>query len=425
VKIGFFSDRYLPLTDGVAISIESFRLELEKRGHEVYIFAPKPTFGYKEPSKNIMRFPAVKGFFWDDHLTSFFFPPQVMRKIDQLDLDIIHFHTPAQISLFGAYYALKNDIPLVTTYHTDLYEYVKHYPAVLPGLIALSMLLPTVTGGGMAEYRESLSSIKPESNVDKWNQKIVERGMTLIHNKCDLVISPSAKIAAELKRWKTKARIEILPTGVDKITTTKNAIKQLKSTYHLQPEDQIVLSLGRVGPEKNIGLLVQAFEQVARQNPHAKLLIIGDGEDLERLKEQAAQTPYAGRIIFTGRIADRNSVGAAYELASVFVLPSLTDTQGLVLNEAAQAGVPLIIVDHGISEVVIDRQNGFITKPNPGKLAGAILTILKDSTLQHKMSVISQQLAANYTPVQQTTKLLGLYEETIRNHVKKTSPANR
>jgi len=74
MRIGLFTDRYVPQIDGVSISTESFRRELEELGHEVYVFAPRPTWRYKERSNRIIRFPAVKGLFWEDNLTSLFFP---------------------------------------------------------------------------------------------------------------------------------------------------------------------------------------------------------------------------------------------------------------------------------------------------------------------------------------------------------------
>jgi glycosyltransferase involved in cell wall biosynthesis len=204
MKIGFFSDRYLPQTDGVAYSIETFRTQLERQGHEVYIVAPAPGLRFKETSPRVIRFRAVKGLLGEyDYLTSLFFPPAVSRQLDDIGLDIIHFHTPGQVGLLGAYYALRNNIPLITTYHTDLFEYVKHYPGVLPGVLALSMMTPWITGGGMDDFRIGLSNMKPERSVDKWNQKIVEKGVTLIHNYCDLVIAPSIKMEQQLRSWHT------------------------------------------------------------------------------------------------------------------------------------------------------------------------------------------------------------------------------
>src|ERR1700759_5043387 len=114
MKIGFFSDFYLPHADGITYSIESFRIELEKLGHEVYILTPSPGWRYREKTARVIRFPAVKGIFFDDYLTSLFFPPQAISKIDKLGLDLIHYHTPSQVGLLGAYYAIRSNTPLVT-----------------------------------------------------------------------------------------------------------------------------------------------------------------------------------------------------------------------------------------------------------------------------------------------------------------------
>ena len=425
MRIGFFTDRYLPLTDGIAYSTEDFRCELEKLGHEVYIFAPRADRHYKETSKRVIRFPAIKGLFFDDYMTSFFFPPQVMRRLEKLNLDVVHFHTPGQIGLMGAYFALRHNIPLLTTYHTDLYEYVKHYPSVLPGTIALSMLAPAITGGGMREYRDTLSSIKPERSVDKWNQKIVERGVTMIHNHCDVVITPSAKIERQLKRWKTKCRLVTMPTGVDKITTKPRDAERLRKEFNIEPGQKIILSVGRIGTEKNLSLLLQAFDVVAKKEPTARIILVGRGDDIDRFRAQAAASPYADRILFAGRI-ERSLLGALYASASVFAFPSKTDTQGLVLNEAALAGLPIVMIDREITTIVRDGENGYFAKNNYKDFAAKLLKVLSNDSRRQKLGQHGIALAADYSASAQALKLLRLYEETIeRHHAKAAPPASR
>jgi 1,2-diacylglycerol 3-alpha-glucosyltransferase len=415
MRIGIFSDRYLPQTDGISFSIEHFRVELEKLGHEVYIFAPSPSWRYKERSKHIIRFAAVKGLFFDDWLTSVFFPPQALKEIEKLNLDIIHYQTPSQIGLLGAYYAIRNHIPLVTTYHTDLFEYVKHYPQVLPGSIALSLMAPIITGGGMGEYRQALASVTPERSVDKWNQKIVVHGLTLLHNHCDLVITPSRKIEKQLRSWKTTSRIEILPTGVDKITTTKREITLTRKKYGLKPSDKVILLVCRIGTEKNIDLLIKSFEIVANQLPEAKLVIAGPGDDLEHYQEQAAQTTCADRIIFTGFV-DHHKLGSLYGAANVFAFPSVTDTQGMTVNEAACAGLPIVMVDREISEVMASGQNGYFARNAPRDFAAKLIAVLTNDKLHKRFSERSVELAAEVSASQQAAKLLRLYQETIERH---------
>lgn len=418
MKIGYFTDSYLPKADGISFSIENFRQALEAQGHEVYIFAARPSLRYRESSKRIIRFPAIKGLFYDGYLTTLFFPPREARKIEKLNLDIIHFHTPGQVGLLGAYYALHNDIPLVTTYHTDLYEYVKHYPSVLAGTIGLSMLTPIITGGGMNDYRSALGSIRPEKTIDRWNQKLVQRNLTMIHNYCDLVIAPSVKIQRQLEHWQTTSRLTTLPTGIDKLETTPAEITQFRRQYKIKPSDEVVLFVGRIGTEKNIGLLIQCFDQVVRARPDAKLLIVGAGDDLEKFQDEASQCLHGDRIIFTGHIP-RQRLGAIYASAKLFAFPSLTDTQGLAVNEAAQAGLPIVMVDHDISEVVISGQNGYYSKDDPAQLAKKIISILRDPARQKRFAARSAELAQNVTIPLQARKLSQLYEQTISQHVAK------
>lgn len=421
MRIGLFSDSYLPSLDGISYSIETFRQELTAMGHEVFVIAPAPGFRYKERSEGIIRFPAVKGLFYDDYLTSVFFPPQALQKVKRLKLDIIHFHTPSQIGLLGAYYALRNHVPLVFTYHTDLYEYVSHYPQVLPGTIMLSLLAPMITRGGMTEFRQAVSSIKPERSVDEWNKKIVVKGVTTILNGCDYVIAPSRKIESQLASWGTTSAIRVLPTGVDEITTNPAAIARFRSKFGLSPQDKVVLFVGRLGSEKNIELLIKAFDLVAHRYDDAKLLIVGRHEYQKELEKLAAAQAYHDRIIFTGFI-EHQKLGAVYEAASVFAFPSRTDTQGLVLHEAASAGLPIVMIDKDITEIVKDGINGYVAKNNARDFAKKLEKVLEQSAYSDKLGQASRTIAAEYSARNQAQRLLHLYQNAVTAHQKAAQP---
>jgi glycosyltransferase involved in cell wall biosynthesis len=416
VRIGFFSDRYLPFTDGIACSMEDARRELEDLGHEVYIFAPKPDRRYCEQAPRVTRFPAVKGICFDDYRFSVFYPPRARRQIDRLELDLVHFHTPGQIGVFGAYYAHRHDLPLVTTYHTDLYEYVTHYPGVLPGVVALSILAPYVTGGGAGERRISRSCVRPERSIDRWNQKVVERGMTLIHNSCDLVITPSAKMTAQLGGWNTTSRIATLPSGVDEIPSTPAAVAAARRAHGIAEDDEVVLFVGRIGSEKNLSLLIDAFEHVAARRERARLLLIGPGDEDGGFRERAAATACADRITFTGRM-NRADLGAYYELADVFAFPSTADTQALVVNEAAWAGTPVVMVDRNISQIVEDGVSGLFAAATPEGFAERISALLGDPDRAAAMGRAGRERAAKLTARIQAAKLARLYEETAGGYV--------
>lgn len=425
MRIGFFTDSYLPKIDGIVFSIESFRAELEAQGHEVYIFAPSPTLRHKEKSDHVIRFPAFKGLFFEDYPTSVFFPPQAIQKIKQYNLDIIHYHTPGQIGLLGAYFALRSKTPLVTTYHTDLYEYVSHYPNVLPGSLALSLLAPFITQGGLSDFRTAFSNIKPERNVEAWNKKIVMRGMTMLHNYCDRVIAPSRKIEKMLLQWGTKSGVRVLPTGVDPIPTTPEKIEKFRKKHRIEKNDRIIISVGRLGSEKNFDMLITAFNMIVLQNPNAKLLLIGEHEYRAKLEARAADLDVADRVIFTGYIK-HNDIGAAYAAAHLFAFPSTTDTQGLVLHEAAAAGLPIVMVDHEITEVVQDKVNGLFARNGAKDLARKMNHILSNEKLRTEMSEKSAALAGKYSAHNQAERLLHLYQNILDGHAKaKKKPQRR
>lgn len=411
MRIGMFTDYYLPVKTGVSTSVASFKEQLELLGHEVYVFAPSSGILVKKEDDHVIRFPAVKGLFVENYMTSVFFPPQQIRKIEKLNLDIIHFHDPSQIGLLGVHIALKNNIPLVSTYHTDLNEYTKSYPAIGAGFMVLSALAPLITGGGFKDAK----LIKPSRDLLTMNRKAIKQAMTLIHNYCDLVIAPSKKMELQLKRWKTTAPIEILPTGVDKITTTKARIAEAKAKYGITEADQVVMFTGRLGKEKNVELLIKAFAKAVVKLPTLKLLLVGDFKHSDELLNLASDLGIADRLIKTGYI-ENHDLGAILESADLFVLPSLTDTQNLALNEAAQAGLPLIAVDPLINDVIQNGVNGYITTPTVNAVARGIITILSDPQKAAKMGKASCKEAAKFSEAAQARKVAHLYQEIIQKY---------
>jgi 1,2-diacylglycerol 3-alpha-glucosyltransferase len=285
----------------------------------------------------------------------------------------------------------------------------------------LSLLAPVITRGKMEEFRQAFSSIKPERSLDIWHQKMLVRGITLAHNHCDLVITPSQKFQKQLKSWKTRAKITTLPTGVDKITSKPKDIETIKTKYGFRPSDKIILLVCRIGTEKNISLLIKAFDAIGAKVPNAKLVIIGPGDDLNLFKTEAAATKFPDRIIFTGYIPYQE-LGAFYDTASLFAFPSLADTQGLAVNEAACAGLPVVMVDREISEVVVNNENGFYAKNSPRDFANKIIQILTNEPLHRRMSKRSVELAKEVSAAKQAKKLADLYAETLQNHPHQNNP---
>jgi glycosyltransferase involved in cell wall biosynthesis len=428
MRIGLFADTYRPSINGIVYVVESTKKHLEELGHEVYIFCPARSI---RPSKHaiefdedehIVRFPSVKGAFYDDYDTSLFFPPRVLKKVRELELDIIHIFTPGQVGLMGVFAAVKSDIPLVSQHSTDLREYIEHYrdSLLLPGLLALVTLIPFAVKADSKDIREIVKLYRPRRGRVAWNGDIVERMVTMVYSKCDAVIALSRKSKQQLESWQRnenyKYEVTLKPDGVDALPIpTDIELKAFRQTWNIDPKDQLVTFVGRLGSEKNLDMLIPTLERVIKKCPKARLLFVGDFEYKEALEHKAKQSAVAERITFTGALP-RETLGIVYGASQVFVFPSLTDTQAWVLHESTYAGLPVVMIDPILSEVVRDGENGFIVDNNPAAFADAVAKLLKSPKLRATFGTESQKFARQFTERKQIKRLEKIYQYAILDH---------
>lgn len=422
MRIGLFTDSYRPSINGIVFVVESLKRELEALGHEVFVFCPAKSISPSRQAESlnedehIVRFPSIKGAFFDDYDTSIFFPPWELAKIKKMNLEVIHIFTPSQIGLMGMRAADKYKIPSVIQHSTDIYEFVEHYPAVLPGALALAgVVFPLSVKLKGKDIREILKLYRPRMGVTKWNKAIIETVVTMLYSKADAVIALSRKSRDQLSSWQDEDynyEITLMPNGVNALPRpSAQSTKEFRNRWQIKQSDEVLGFIGRLGEEKNLPILIEAFsEYVAKQRPKSKLLFVGDFEYRKTLEEMARGTDYADRIIFTGAMP-REQLGVAYESIDVFCFPSLKDTQGWVLHEAAHAHKPIIIIDQFVSEVVRNGENGIFVDNSPESMAAGMLELLKSPKKRQEYGEISKKLASGYTERRQVRKLEGLYKK--------------
>lgn len=417
MRIGLFTDSYHPQVNGIVYVVDITKKHLEAMGHEVFIFCPAETVQLRKLKleKNVIRFRSIKGAWFDDYNMSVYFPPVEMRKIKKMNLDVIHYFTPSQIGLLGAYVAQTTGAVLVAQHSTDLANYIKHYPAVVPGLLIIGLTLPGQFKLKGKDIRELAKIYKPRALVSKWGQDIIESLMPMFYSKSDMVIALSNKSKQQLISWQKeyKYKLTVMPTGIDALPTpSESTLKKFKSKYGISDDDEVVLYAGRLSAEKNLDILIPTIKEVLQKRPKARLLYVGDFEYRKTLEKMAIESGVGDRITFTGSIP-RQKLGVAYAVANIFAFPSMTDTQGLVLHEAAQAGLPIVLIDRYISEVAQAGKNALVTKNNPKDFAKKIVEILSDKELINKFSTNSRLIAAEYSEYTQTKKLEKLYIDLI------------
>jgi glycosyltransferase involved in cell wall biosynthesis len=417
MRIGLFTDTYVPIHNGISYVVELARAGLEELGHEVYIFAPSPDFRYEETDPHIIRFKALKGVTYDDDLTSVFFPPTQLQKINKLDLDIIQFFTPNQVGLLGLMAGLRYDIPVISQYSTDLYQYVEYYPAAQKVILAFPIAAPVILRKRLKSWGKAIGSLPKDRTLAQWKKRLTAEYATSMHDQCDAVVVLSKKHLKQLAGWGTKSNMYLIPTGVNPLPqATAEELAAFRAHYGVLPTEKLILNAGRLSKEKNLDLLLTAFlDHIAPHNKDIKLMFGGDFDYRVVLEDRAKESEYSDRVIFTGSYV-RDQAGVIYGAADLFAFPSLTDTQGIVLHEAAGAGLPFALCDGEVSEIFHDGENGLLAENDPKDYAQKMLTILEDPKLQKAMSAKSIEFAAEFTEAKQIKELENLFVRCIANH---------
>jgi len=195
----------------------------------------------------------------------------------------------------------------------------------------------------------------------------------------------------------------IIPNGVD-IDYFKPGLRnsELLSKFNLEEEDY-VLFVGRISPEKGVHLLLKAFSHIAQESVHVKLAIVGpftgsfsasEASPYARTIVEYAKRRIPGRVIFTGAV-NRDELRVLYSNAYLLVLPSLAEAFGMVLIEAMASGIPpLGSTAGGIPDVIIDGVNGLLFKKGDWKdLAMKMLTLINDESLRNKLAAKARETA--------------------------------
>ncbi len=382
MKIGIFTDSYKPYTSGVVTSICTFREELEKLGHQIYIFAPSYP-GYSENEDGVYRYYSVPSPTNPDYTLAIPIFPGMNSLLKRLDLDIIHVHSPFTMGRVGLHYARRYDIPIVFTYHT-LYDQYVHYVPVAQDLAR------DVT-------------IKYSKNFC---------------NQCDHIVVPSREVETILTELNIKTPRSVIPTGVPLEKFNQGDRQWLRKHYDIPEENRILLFVGRLTKEKNLDFLLDAFNQIHRQTPDTSLVLTAQGPMEEQLKKQAQELGLnlEQDVIFTGALPFDTLVNVYYS-ADLFVFSSVTETQGLVLIEAMAAGLPVVAVRaYGVQDMVDDGINGYLTPCSIPEFSQAIGKLLEDKETYRSFSQNALLKADSLSSQNMARKLEELYLQLdIRN----------
>ena len=386
MRIGIFTDTYPPYINGVSTSIAMLEKALKKKGHQVFIVTVNPEERSYSFSDHVIKIPGIPIGIYDYRLSNIY-PLKAVKKIKEWNLDIIHSHTEFGIGTFARVIAHQLDIPLVHTYHTMYEDYVYY-----------------VTKG----------------YFDKSSKKIVEY---LTKFYCDKtateLIVPTKKTYDLFKEKYGYARsVHIVPTGIDveKFYREKNNQSkslEIRRSLGIKDDDFVILFVGRMGNEKSVDFLIENHKAILKENKKAKLLLIGDGPDIDNLKAITKKNKLEDSVIFAGRVPWEN-ISLYYQIPNVFTTASKTETQGLTVLEAMAASLPVVALDDdAFREVVTDDYNGFLFKDKKGYVEG-ITKIMKSPELQERLSIQARNTVEAHSAKFFAEQVLTVYKKALK-----------
>jgi glycosyltransferase involved in cell wall biosynthesis len=405
-----FTDSYWPRVNGVSASVESFASALINLGHQVLIICPyypespiqndfsKGMYGtvaqYESvPESSIIRVPSLPlPISKEDRISKSHKLFWVLKQINKFMPDIIHVHSEFVTADFGYYCAYVHKIPSVYTYHTLWCDYMKNYIPWAP-LFILKIILWIV---------ESSSFRKPYR-----------------------IIVPSEIILDYTKKYKSKKPPYLLPTGIDSRVffprpDAENAEfrKSMEESYPKLKGREILLFAGRMGKEKNLGLILKAAPMIIKERHDTVFLLVGSGPDIYWFKEECETLDLMEHFVFTGYV-ERGFLSRIYCISKIFIFPSTTETQGLVTIESMLSGIPVVAVgERGTVNVMRGDNGGFMVSNDENMFARRILDLLGDEELYKKKVVDALLYGKNWMMDVMVKRLEGIYTEAISDYKK-------
>jgi glycosyltransferase involved in cell wall biosynthesis len=171
--------------------------------------------------------------------------------------------------------------------------------------------------------------------------------------------------------------VEMIPNGVTPVTVSPHAADRLRRQAQLDPDAEVVLSLGRLHPIKRLDRLAAAFAIVRRQRPQARLVIAGPDEDGHRRQIEPLFAPVADATRWLGAV-DAETVGALFTMSRTLVQCSDSESFGMSVAEALTAGLPVVVTDRTPWAHIAEHGIGFSVTPEPEAIGRAVVRILDD-----------------------------------------------
>lgn len=384
MKILYISDVYFPRVNGVSTSIQTFRANLGALGHTVHLIAPD----YLTPSvdeADIRRVPAHPvPLDPEDRFMRYRWVMQQLATLREEQYDIVHVQTPFVAHYLGTKLSHLLGVPCVETYHTFFEEYLYHYIPLLPR---------------------------------KLLRFAAQRFSRHQGNSLDGMVVPSHPMLKVLRDYGVTTPTEVIPTGIPPTSFVPGNCTVFREKLGIAQDRPMLLFVGRVAHEKNIGFLLKVVDRVRRDITDVLFVIAGEGPARAPLAREVTALGLQENVLFIGYLERPSALNNCYCSADIFIFASRTETQGLVLLEAMAQGVPVVsTAELGTRDVLKEGQGVWIAPEELSKFSEKVVTLLGDAQVRKNLGALGRDYAHAWSASRQAQQMLRFYQSTLERY---------
>ncbi len=342
LKIGQFTDSFFPIVDGVGRVVYNYATTLCEKNQECYVISPMADIGYLGGFPfELLEFVSVSVPTQEQYHSGIpLLDVHYNRRMQKIQLDIIHAHSPFVAGQEAIRLANDRKIPLVGTFHSKYYD-------------------------------DFYKLTKTKMLADIGVKMVVN-----FYEHCDEVWAVSSNSADVLRDYGYKGDIVVMPNGTPDVKPSEEHMRAAKEKFGLD-DRPILMYCGQMNWKKNIRRTLEAAAQLVKEGYDFQLVMVGQGPDRDEIAETCQEFGIMDRTVFTGHLQQDTLINGLYQAASLFVFPSLYDTSGMVIREAAAMETASIVVKGSApAESIIEGKNGLLCEDTTESLASGIRTVL-------------------------------------------------
>ena len=385
--IGIFNDNFPPVLDGVGVTAQNYAYWLHEKGNEVAVitpYAPNSQAVIDEAPYPIHRYVSIPIPFRAPYRFGMpYIDVPFMHQWWKLQFELVHTHCPFTSGHLAYRAARRQHIPMVATFHSKYRQDFEHNVCCKPIV------------DGMVKYIINL------------------------FEKADELWIPLPAVEETLREYGYKGHVEVVENGSDfsaPIRKIESMRTQMREELGLMQGETMLLYVGQHIWEKNIGFILDSLALIKEQP--FQLYMVGMGYAVREIKQKIKELGLSHKVTLLGQIHDRELLKHIYAAADLFVFPSLYDTCGLVIREAAAMHTPsLLLTDSTAATAITDGVNGFVSPHSTQEYAQLISKLMESpelvgrvgkkasTTISRSWENVMEEVILRYKDIQASYKL--------------------